>query len=394
MRGWGNGGDRDTALVVQAILTGVVAKAQRRDDSWFVLASGELGTPETVLRYYAAHGDSLSLAVLIYLTRQQFNRSWIQPWPSTEFSFILEAASKFNARNTLPELQHEFCALWNQIVLKVHNDNDQRIALLILGPIRNIYFALHQDAGSAPTLLFPSTGNGDNILREPSSYPACNVTDHIRDKFTSTTFARPVLHDHAVPVRPDVNPLLRPASLTIVENPGDVPPLDNFHPAHQTSVKSRVPVVSPGPAITGSMRDVAPSDIIMPYPSPATSASVTPLSTPPSAVAAIAHDAYFPTSPYPASNLALDSILPTASSLSSHALTTRSALSLACPESHRSIVPLPVPNIPLGRTSASDLGATAAEGSRRPAPGLHKENDAPDPSSVNRTIHPTPDLPP
>ncbi|KAI9453128.1 hypothetical protein BJY52DRAFT_1399705 [Lactarius psammicola] len=63
MRGWGDSGDRDIALVVQAILTGIVAKAQRRNDSWFILASGELGAPETVLRYYAAHGNSLSLSV-------------------------------------------------------------------------------------------------------------------------------------------------------------------------------------------------------------------------------------------------------------------------------------------------------------------------------------------
>jgi len=125
MRGWGNGGDGDTTLVVQAILTGIIAKAaQRRNDAWFILASSELGAPETVLRGYAAHGDSLSLAILIHITRQQFSRFWIQSWPSTEFSFILEAASKFNVRDTLPELQHEFCALWNQIVLKVHHDND------------------------------------------------------------------------------------------------------------------------------------------------------------------------------------------------------------------------------------------------------------------------------
>jgi len=123
MRGWGDGGDRDTALVVQAILTGIVAKAQRQDDSWFILASGELGAPETVLRDYAAHGDSLSLAVLIHITRQQFSHYWKQSWPEDGFLKVLEAASKFNVQDTLPELQHEFCALWNQIVLKVHNNN-------------------------------------------------------------------------------------------------------------------------------------------------------------------------------------------------------------------------------------------------------------------------------
>ena len=46
----------------------VVARVQRHDDSWFILASEELGIPETFLREYAAHGDSLSLAILIYVT--------------------------------------------------------------------------------------------------------------------------------------------------------------------------------------------------------------------------------------------------------------------------------------------------------------------------------------
>jgi len=116
MRGWGDGGDRDTALVVQANYC-YCRKAQRRDDSWFILTSSELGSPETVLRDYAAHGDNLSLAVLIHITRQQFSHYWKQSWPEDGFSKVLEAASKFNVQDTLPELQHEFCALWNQIVL-------------------------------------------------------------------------------------------------------------------------------------------------------------------------------------------------------------------------------------------------------------------------------------
>ena len=67
VRRWGNRKGDDTTLV-QAMFSIVVARVQRHDDSWFILASEELGIPETFLREYAAHGDSLSLAILIYVT--------------------------------------------------------------------------------------------------------------------------------------------------------------------------------------------------------------------------------------------------------------------------------------------------------------------------------------
>ena len=89
----------------------IVARVQPRDDSWFILASNALGVPEAILRDYAAHGDSLSLAILIHIVRQQFSHFWNMSWPNGEISTVLEAASKFNVQDTLPGLQHEFCAL-------------------------------------------------------------------------------------------------------------------------------------------------------------------------------------------------------------------------------------------------------------------------------------------
>jgi hypothetical protein len=40
-------------------------------------------------------------------------------------------ASKFNAQDTSPELQHNFCGLWNQIVKDVRDHNDRYMAYLI-----------------------------------------------------------------------------------------------------------------------------------------------------------------------------------------------------------------------------------------------------------------------
>jgi hypothetical protein len=105
VRRWGNRKGEDMTLV-QAIFSIVVARVQRHDDSWFILASNELGMPETILCKYAAHGDSLPLALLIYITCQQFIHIWNLSWPLEAISDVLQAASKFEVQDTSPELQH------------------------------------------------------------------------------------------------------------------------------------------------------------------------------------------------------------------------------------------------------------------------------------------------
>ena len=67
---WGNRkGEEGFSSLDQAIFSIVVARVQQHDDSWFLIASDQLGIPETVLRSYAAHGDNLLFAILIYVTR-------------------------------------------------------------------------------------------------------------------------------------------------------------------------------------------------------------------------------------------------------------------------------------------------------------------------------------
>ena len=111
---------------VQGLATGIVAGPRQRDDSWFrQVAPNALGVSETVLRYYAANGYSLSLAVFNYVIRQQFTYFRFMCWPRSEIRDILEQEPWFIPQATSPELQHEFCTLRNQIVLKAQNDDDQ-----------------------------------------------------------------------------------------------------------------------------------------------------------------------------------------------------------------------------------------------------------------------------
>ncbi|KAH9057256.1 hypothetical protein EDB87DRAFT_1833273 [Lactarius vividus] len=237
VRDWADSRNQSNASVARAIRTGIVARVRQHDDSWFFLASNELSVPESVLRSHATRGDSLSLAILIHATRQQlshYSRLW---WPKYEFSQVLEAASRFNIRDTSPELQHEFCALWNQIVLTakdssgVNADDDLTVAWYILRPIHNVYLALHGD--TTQTRLSATTGSDrDATMWKPSSYSLCNIFDHHPDSTphircnasTSITFANAVLHHDAasvpapLPSLPDVPSSSTPTPLRIDRN--------------------------------------------------------------------------------------------------------------------------------------------------------------------------------
>ena len=253
-----DGENQRTAPVVQATLTSIVARATRRNDSWFVFASGELGVPGSVLRDYAAHGDSLLLAILIHVARQQFSQFQNPDWPSTVFMNVLEAASQFDVQDTLPELQHKFCALWNQVVLTARNGNNMWMAFKVLRPLREVYITLHQGTEANPKRFLTY-----NQELEPTSYLLCSVpshhlgsTPHTHDNSAPTPSAHAVLHDNVARV-PDslVNPDVHSSPIStarVDESLMDVPrPDDNlyipgsFHPARQTPL--RVPAVSQDP---------------------------------------------------------------------------------------------------------------------------------------------------
>ena len=74
--------NRDATTDAIATFSTMVARLQPHDDIWFLLASKLLGVPKDVLQGYAAHGDSLSLAVLIHLTRHQFSHYGECDWPT------------------------------------------------------------------------------------------------------------------------------------------------------------------------------------------------------------------------------------------------------------------------------------------------------------------------
>ncbi|KAH8986156.1 hypothetical protein EDB92DRAFT_1881035 [Lactarius akahatsu] len=239
----------------------------------------------------------------------------------------------------------------------------------ILRPLRNLYTALHQDTDSAPTRFSSSTAGDDLILRDPSSYPVCNVTGHIHGI---------VLHDNAaLPpaslASPDAHFSFIPAPPHVVESLTEVPPLDDFLPVHQTTIEEhRIPITLPNPATAeaGAIQDIVTSTITVSHYTPDTSTS-TPSPSSASPAVALQHktDLLTPSDPpnlpsSASSDPVLDDVIPTGPSLSSHSPTMRSDLSPYFPESHRSMIVTTLNTSP-ERTSASNLSTVAGNGGSR-----------------------------
>ncbi|KAH9048895.1 hypothetical protein EDB84DRAFT_1455365 [Lactarius hengduanensis] len=329
------------------------------------------------------------------------------------FSEILEAASKFNVQDTSPKLQREFCALWNHILLKVQNDDDQWMVFRTLGRVRDVYVALHQDTISAPTKFFTSAYNQAIALLEPSLYPLCDVpghhqdsVPHIHDDSSSTTFARAVLHGHDdTAIVSSFLPSSSPessarAQLLDDESPRDVPPLDNnvavpvsSQPIDQAAIEGCcIPATSPNPVATrvthGGIRisanTIRPST---PDPSAYNLPPRSKTSTSPPDVVAILHSAHFrtpsddpdvPSSPSP--TLVPDNMSLTGLSSHSDSPVTGSDHT-SSPESLRAPT-APGPSRPRPSFSPG-LGAAAERGGSAKAT-LHQEMDAHDPPSAIR----------
>jgi hypothetical protein len=176
---WGEGANKRKAVAAQTVVSVILARAQRQDTkqnttSWLALASDQLKVPEPVLRGYTS--NDVSLANLIHITRGHFDLLCKNP-PANPLDLgptALKAFSRIDTQKTSPELQHNFCALWNEIVAK----RDQSNALKILKHNRHVYLALHKNTPSAPHRFHESTPDSARILDQPSSYQPCKEGNH------------------------------------------------------------------------------------------------------------------------------------------------------------------------------------------------------------------------
>ena len=143
LRRWGTSTDDQVTYYVRRIVTQVIAGVRERDDRWISLAKTEFGVPDSVLRDNIRRGDSALLSLLIHVTRQTFHSGSWTP-------FILNTLTQFDMCNTVPELQHEFCSLWNEIVREARRGGVGCTAVNILRSVRSGAHTL--DCTEAPML--------------------------------------------------------------------------------------------------------------------------------------------------------------------------------------------------------------------------------------------------
>jgi Family of unknown function (DUF6535) len=283
LRRWLNTTGLSRALIASCIISRIIVTAEKRDDTWMALAKSQLGVTEEVLRGYLEHGDSVLLANLIKTTRLFFERG-------LQFEGILRSISEFNVKETLPELQHDFCELWNEMVA-VEKRWRHVDCTFILGEICHVHDALHP---SAPTTIAAiptfTTANDDSLFigpsyafcleaQDPQSYHPHHPPDESRQNTAVTTspsssplgvqsYLPPLQHDET-----KINPRLAldtpgPSSLVpsspLREPPVGIqtaisPPLEHFYStttSHTHATPQDVSVLDPGIIVVTGDHDV------------------------------------------------------------------------------------------------------------------------------------------
>ena len=171
LRHWNNKNDKQFTRYVQRIVAQVVVDVRERDERWISLVKAEFAVPDRELRSYISHGDdSVLLSVLIHVTRQALSAGSWTPW-------VLSSLSGFKIHDTLPGLQHSFCALWNDVLFEARDQGEDNTYVKILREIRRPYIDLHLGTDVAPK--FPAaTHYFHPVLVNPWSYRYCNIASH------------------------------------------------------------------------------------------------------------------------------------------------------------------------------------------------------------------------
>jgi hypothetical protein len=177
---WKNMSHPVLAFYAQCAVAVTLSTVQKRDNHWFQLASGQLSESKSLLRNYFADDDSILLDDVIFIIRRTMEafsgskdrRSDVQEASSK----TLELICSFDIRNTLEDLQHHFCSLWNELVDKAEKNSDpdfRSLCIMMLKSTRRLYITLHENTSSSPTAFSTTTDDLNGVLGYASSYPRC-----------------------------------------------------------------------------------------------------------------------------------------------------------------------------------------------------------------------------
>ncbi len=189
--------DPFTEYYSQCVISVIVARVQEHDDRWFELATSQLRISKSTLENYLAHGDSMLLANCVFMCRRTMEGYSEHGWRCDLYSRskTLELVSRFDVQDTLPELQHEFCVMWNDLVRNTGNRRSRKLPIYILKHVRNVYYGLHQGTVAAPTAFSSTTSDRDSVLLFPQSYPLCTIARHRPTQEPSPEDVPSAVHD-------------------------------------------------------------------------------------------------------------------------------------------------------------------------------------------------------
>jgi len=176
-----------TLFYAECVAAVTISSVPERDDRWLQLASGPLdASKKYLLHNHSNNCDNILLANTISIVRrtiQTYSGS-----PERHRSDILGASTKtleslrkLDIHQTLPELQYEFCSVWNQLVDLAKNDQREYIvcvAKTTLKNIRKLYLVLHKGTSAYPTAFSGATDDTDSVLDVPNSYCTCSLAGH------------------------------------------------------------------------------------------------------------------------------------------------------------------------------------------------------------------------
>lgn len=187
VRSIGNpGNDPRTDFCARCIIAVIIARSQQ-EGGWSSLATTLLGiSDDTLFRYNIGGRNNVLLSTLIFtihqIVRFRFDyHGWdalfnMSPWT------LSNLLRDIDVQRASPELQQEFCGLWNELVHAARDGAEAHVrstATKILRRIRKCYLAFHENTDpTIPTAFFESTNDHDSILYRISTYPLCSVQTH------------------------------------------------------------------------------------------------------------------------------------------------------------------------------------------------------------------------
>jgi Family of unknown function (DUF6535) len=195
--------DSKMGLLAQTSVANILANVpmEGRDDRWIKLAADQMDISENDVRRYLEFGnDTMSLATWIHMARLISNSPTDAEQDVATYAAerILQPPSQFDIQNTLPELQHKFCSLWNEVVAKAQESGDGSIPHLVIFLLRDLYEDLHRGTEDALPPSFHKL--------KASSYPSCRNTHHLSQE-TPTNLVLPLIPSPTTFSETDTSPV-------------------------------------------------------------------------------------------------------------------------------------------------------------------------------------------